>query len=367
MLTGGESERKQAKMPPLALIWAFAWATVSANVSAANELVSVGEVIAERGETASGFLSFAGSTSRGVDIPVTIINGAGNGPLLALIAGVHGMETAPQAALHRIRREIDPADISGAIIIVHRVNVESFRQRTAYLNPLDGKNMNRVFPGNVQGSMSERAAAAITHHVIDQADYLVDMHAGDANEDLAPYVYVPMTGDREQDVSTIALARAFGVGRYLPIDISTTDFEAPIFLDFTAAVRGVTTITTETGSRGEAASWAVDLASNGVRGVLAHLGMTNKGPYLEQTAEVWLSAAEIFPAPKNGFFAASVTSGAEVQEGDEIGRLFDPFGDVIAIVSAPFDGWVNYVIATPPANEGDPLAMISRFGTPPLD
>src|ERR1700683_5060643 len=120
----------------------------------------------------------------GTQIPVTTIEGATPGPTLALIAGNHGYEYPPILALQRLRAEIDSAALSGTLILVHVANMPSFLGRTIYFSPVDGKNLNRVYPGRPDGTVSERIAYAITTQVIERADYVLDLHCGDGHESL---------------------------------------------------------------------------------------------------------------------------------------------------------------------------------------
>ena len=120
-------------------------------------------------------------------MPFSIVHGAKPGPVLALVAGTHGMEYTPIVALQRLRRAIDPSTLAGTVVMVHIANMPSFLSRTIYYSPADGKNLNRVFPGKADGTLSERIAEAITREVIARATHVVDIHCGDGNESLRPY------------------------------------------------------------------------------------------------------------------------------------------------------------------------------------
>ena len=96
----------------------------------------------------------------GTHIPITTIEGARPGPTLALIAGNHGYEYPPILALQQLRTQIDAAGLSGTVILVHVANMPSFLGRTIYFSPIDGKNLNRVYPGRADGKVSERRLAA---------------------------------------------------------------------------------------------------------------------------------------------------------------------------------------------------------------
>ncbi len=147
----------------------------------------------------------------GTQIPLTTISGAGPGPVLALVAGNHGYEYPPVLALQKLRSQVAPAQLSGTVIMVHVANMPSFVGRTVYFSPVDGKNLNRVYPGRRDGTVSERIAFAITTQVIEKADYVLDLHCGDGNESLRPYVYQVVPADEETECrDRLRLAR-FGL------------------------------------------------------------------------------------------------------------------------------------------------------------
>ena len=132
----------------------------------ANDPFMIGDLKVAPGESKSGFLSIEEKDGLGTFIPVTVINGASRGKVLALVAGVHGYEYPPILALYRLKKLIDPASLSGTLILVHIANLPGFKKRIIYYNPYDWKNLNRVFPGNPQGSISERIAHVLKEEVI---------------------------------------------------------------------------------------------------------------------------------------------------------------------------------------------------------
>src|ERR1035437_10155183 len=130
----------------------------------------------------SRMIEVPASSDAGTQIPLTTISGARPGPVLALVAGNHGYEYPPILALQQLRSRIDAAQLSGTVVMVHVANMPSFLGRTVYFSPVDGKNLNRVYPGRPDGTVSERIAFAITTEVIEKADYVLDLHCGDGNE-----------------------------------------------------------------------------------------------------------------------------------------------------------------------------------------
>src|SRR3954468_9528921 len=104
--------------------------------------LKVGSAIAAPGRRATGFLSVPAGSDAATEIPVIVLNGAKPGPTLALLAGAHGTEYASILALEKLARTLDPASMTGAVIVVPLLNVASFANKVPHLNPVDGKNMN---------------------------------------------------------------------------------------------------------------------------------------------------------------------------------------------------------------------------------
>ena len=128
---------------------------------------------------------------------------------------MHGTEYVPIISLQRFLSVMDPNEISGAVIMVQIANVTSFKERKVYFNPVDGKNLNRQFPGNKEGTLTERIANIITTEIIDQADYLLDIHGGELNENIIYYVSFEYNcPDKTVCEKTKFLAHAFG-GYYI--------------------------------------------------------------------------------------------------------------------------------------------------------
>jgi predicted deacylase len=128
--------------------------------------------------------------SAGVDaatyVPVTVFHGARPGPVLAITSGVHGYEFPPILAAQALLERIDPAQLSGTVILVRIGNVNGFEARTPYVNPVDRKNLNRAFPGRSGGTQTERIAWAITTEVIRRCDAHIELHSGDGAESKTP-------------------------------------------------------------------------------------------------------------------------------------------------------------------------------------
>jgi predicted deacylase len=319
----------------------------------------VGPVSANAGDKVSGFLEVPVGIDEGTQIPVTVVHGTRPGPVLALIAGTHGYEYPPITALQRVRQQIDPAALAGTVIMVHVANMPSFLGRTIYYSPVDGKNLNRVYPGNPEGTVSDRIAHQITSEVIDRADYVIDLHGGDGNEALRPYAYWMLSGNAEIDSISKGIVVAFGLDHIVIDRDRPRDPNASLYTSNTALTRGKPGITTETGQMGSNDPRWVDLAERGVWNLLHHFDMI-PGDVRKPEGIVWLESYEVIRSPVTGIFRPAVRDGYAVAEGGVLGVLVDFFGKPIEEVRAPFAGVVNYVIGTPPISEGEPLAMVSR-------
>jgi len=318
----------------------------------------VGDVEARPGVRASGYLAVPDGADPGTRIPVTVVHGATPGPVLALVAGTHGYEYPPVLALQRLRARLDPASLSGSVILVHFANPTTFYGRRIYYSP-DGKNLNRVFPGSPTGTISERIAHVITTEVIERATHVVDVHGGDGNESLRPYAYWQVTGDPAMDEAGKQMVLAFGldhvvVDRERPADPSRT-----MYTSNTAVRRGKPAITVESGGLGSTDEASVRRLEVGALSLMAHLRMLD-APSVRVEHPLWIDRAQVVTSPATGVWHPVVDQKDNVAGGALLGRLTDPFGTVTHEVRAPFAGEVLYVVATPPVSEGEPLAFVGH-------
>ena len=320
----------------------------------------IGGARIKAGTAVSGMLPVpAGADSPGTEIPYTVINGAKTGKVLALVAGLHAYEYPPILALYRLKTTIDPKALRGTVLMVHIANLPSFKKRTIYYGPDDWKNLNRVFPGDLQGTMSQRIAAVLNEEVVGRSDVLIDMHCGDGNEALVPYTYWMISGDKGFDAGTRDLALAFGLPHIIIDDTRGNDLKDSKYLGNTAILRGKPAITTEAGFLGRTDEESVSLNVRGVLSVLRHLGMIDGRP--EPAADpVWIDKYEVVYSKWSGLFAPLAGMGSYVRAGQIVGTVTDYSGAKKEDVRAPFTGILLYVIGTPPCNEGEPLFEVGR-------
>lgn len=339
------------------VVWLVVW--LAAADAAAQQPFRVAGITAAPGTTVSGTITIpARQGDAGTTIPISIVHGRTPGPVLALIAGTHGMEYIPILGLQRLRETLDPATLRGTVVMVHVANMPSFLGRTIYYSPVDGKNLNRIYPGRATGTISERIADAITRHVIGPATHVVDLHCGDGNESLRPYSYWITTGDPEVSAAGREMALAFGLPHIVVDKDRPTDPARSLYTSNTAITRGKPAITTETGALAQMDEGSIRLMLRGVAGLLRHLGMQKDGPP-PVSEPVLLERNEVLRAAATGMFFPSVERGQTVTKGAVIGRITDFQGRTLQEIVAPFDGEILYVVATPPMSKGEPVAMIA--------
>jgi len=331
-----------------------------ANPALCQKTFKVGGVTTSSGEIKSGFINVpAGPDGPEIRIPITVVNGKKKGPVLALTAGIHGYEYPPILALQRLRQQLDPAKISGTVIMVHVVNMPSFLKRTIYYNPHDWKNQNRVFPGKIDGTMTERIAYQITNEVLKQCDYHLDLHCGDGNEDLMTYLYYTETGNPELDKKTLDLAKNFGFK--IIIHVTARPEGQPASMCANASLfMGKPAITVECGKLGVSSEEDITAILDGCSNILKHLNMIDGQP--ERLFDpVWIRKTTYIRSEHAGIFYPLSQGGRHVQKGELLGYLTDFFGNIIQKAIAPHDGIVMYIIATPPMSKGEPMVKIGGF------
>jgi predicted deacylase len=355
---------KLLKVTALAMAWlsSLAVADSTAGQADVHATFTVGTAKAARGQRATGVIPVPAGVDPAYDIPVAVIHGAKPGPVLAVVAGSHGTEYASILAVEELmatsaRAAVDPATMSGTLILVPLVNVASFERLTPHVNPIDNKSMNRFYPGSATGSQTERASFAMTKEVVEKCDHLIDLHGGDLDENLRPYSYWTVTGDKKQDEMSKGMVLAFGLDHIIVSSDRPRDPAASRFLENTASTRGKPSITAEAGRSGPVDSNDVTLLVNGIRGVMAYLKMT-ADPAKPVTNPIWVEKIVSIAAEQDGIFYPAVSRDAHVAKGDRIGAIRDYFGKTIADLSAPDTGIVMFVRALPSLRKGDTIANI---------
>src|SRR6266567_2547713 len=293
----------------ISLLIVIVFVCVSPIAAQIRDTFTVGTATAARGQKAFGTIEVPAGSDAGLSIPVAVFHGTRPGPVLALVSGAHGTEYASIIALEKLIGLLNPAEISGTVIIVPLVNIQSFEQKVPHINPVDRKSMNRFYPGKTDGTQTERASFLITKQVVEQCDHLIDLHGGDLDESLRPYSYWTKTGNEKQDEVSRAMVLAFGLDHIIISTDRPKDPQASRYLENTATTRGKPSITVEAG----------------------HTGI-------------------FYPLTKRGTY---------VEQGMKVGYVTDYLGRVTFEARAPVTGIVLYVCAVPSMTKG---ATITNIG-----
>ncbi len=322
--------------------------------------IVIGPLKVFAGQSVSGFIEVPAGEGVGTSIPVTVIRGAKAGKTLGLVAGVHGYEYPPILALYRLKDMIDPQELSGTLILVHIANLPSFQKRTIYYNPTDWKNLNRVFPGDPDGTISQRTAYVLTEEVVKKCDCLIDLHCGDGNEALIPYTYWMLSGQNEMDEITRGMALAFGIPHIIIDETRSKDPADSKYLGNTALLLGRPAITTESGYLGRTDEESIRRNIEGILSVMRLFRMIEGAP-MNIADPVWIDRYEVVYSQTEGMFYPQAEMGHYVVKGQRVGMVTDFLGNIKEELKAPFSGILLYIINTPPTSKGEPLFEVGRI------
>ena len=318
---------------------------------------TVGTATAARGQKATGTIEVPPGSDAALSIPVAVFHGARPGPVLALVAGAHGTEYTSIIALEKVIGMLNPAEISGTVIIVPLINIPSFEQKVPHVNPVDRKSMNRWYPGKMDGTQTDRASFLITRQVVEQCDHLIDLHGGDLDESLRPYSYWTKTGSQKQDQISREMVLAFGLDHIIISTDRPKDPQASRYLENTATTRGKPSITAEAGYAGTVEADDLNALINGCMNVMRYLKMLPGTPSVVEHP-VWIEKVVTLASDQTGMFYPAVKRGTYVEQGMKIGYVTDYLGKVIFEARAPVAGVVLYVCAVPSMTKGATIANI---------
>jgi predicted deacylase len=311
--------------------------------------LAVGTAVAAPGQIVRGAIP-AGDLSGGISIsiPVVVINGAKPGPVFWVNGAIHGDEPEGPRACQLAMRRIDPAQLSGAVVLVPVVNPLAFSAAERG-NPLDTftYDMNRIYPGKPGGYYSERIAHAHWQAMKDVADMEISIHSGGAHSFLDKAIFVD---ERPQSVE---LARAMGAG-WGCIMSNFTKTGSPMA---TMNGAGKVGITVELGGRSatspERFRYVAEELAKSILNICYHYKMLPGIPTYPEPA--YNGVQEALLAPASGIFlpVEGVDFLTMMKAGDPIAQIVDVFGDVVGTLAAPADGMFFGLRALPNVNMGD--------------
>ncbi|PXA88111.1 succinylglutamate desuccinylase [Nostoc sp. 3335mG] len=259
-------------------------------------------------------------------IPFTVVANS-DGPTVLLMGAVHGDEFEGPIALSRFARDVEAEDIVGRIIIVPAINPSAFADGKR-LSPVDDLNLNRIFPGNRDGSVSEILADFVERELLAIADYVVDFHSGGTSLEYIPLVQIPQSDDDAEIRKAAAIAHAFGAPVSIYMDLLAEDRTVA------AAAKRTNTfwLCPELGGAAQVSREGVRIGEQGLRRFLRHIGSLRDGGSTEPDIATRIlavgGAAHFLFAPCDGIFEPCFTLGDMVTEGMVAGYVhrFDAIG-----------------------------------------
>jgi predicted deacylase len=255
---------------------------------------------------------------------------------------------------------INPGSLSGTLVLVHIANLPGFQKRLIYYTPYDWKNLNRVFPGDPSGTLSQRIAYVLTEEVVKKCDFLIDLHCGDGNEALIPYCYWMLGDNKELDQISREMVLTFGI-KYIIIDKGRgKDISDSKYLANTAILLSKPAIITESGFLGGTDEKSITRNIDGILSVMRLFKMiTGKPEFVPDP--IWIDQYEVIYSKWDGLFYPETEMGYYVSKGEKVGFITDYLGNIIRELRAPFTGIMLYIIHTPPIVKGEPIFEVGRI------
>lgn len=311
------------------------------------------------------------------ELPVVRVTSARTGPTLALVAGVHGGKVAAVHALEQLARELPGQLTAGTVLLVGPANLAGYRAGLAQTSPDDGLNLNRIFPGRVDGSPTERLAARLMAEIVSHSDYLIDLHGSDGDEAVGRFAYAARPGVHPRtDSLALGLALRWGVPVVVWDEDGPRELATSRFLQTAAHLSGVPAITVfESGATREDSTATAAFVA-GAHRVLTQLGMLEppvtqsvapRSPPSSSRATVPSIIAPrrtVSAAVTSGAWSPSVRPGDRVASGELLGTLRDSSG-VAHGVRAAAPGLVLHLRLEGSVPSGVPLAILAELPLPP--
>lgn len=266
-------------------------------------------------------------------VPYGVIQGSAPGPRVAIVAGVHGTELVTQDAVQELWKSLEPDQVRGSLTVIFVADVLAAQAGLPGANPVDGRNLNRVWPGAQDGTFSERLAARIWSELLLESEVVVDVHGGEWVEDVHPFAIVHASGDAARDHRALELGSLLG----LPF-VETTPGEGT--LSGSVARTGGIGLAMEVGGGGRRSTEERALLVAALQRVLAALGSIEGNSQDQAPSTVSLSGAVQLRSSVAGVVVSSVQAGQTVAVGELLCTVTDFDGTVLETVLAPHSGWV---------------------------
>ena len=305
-------------------------------------------------------IEFNDSLNNRTTLPIIIVKGKNNGKVLTITAGVHGSELSPIIATQELIREINPSQLRGTLIIIPITNIGAFYRYTPYKNPIDQKNINRIFPGKKNGTISEKIAHFIASKIIPLSDIFLDAHSGDLNEDLLPFVcYYENKKYPKQTKIAKELSEYCGFENVISYPYTLNDNEPAKYVFKQASQSGKIALSFESGKLGFVQQEAVERIKRGYFRILDKIGMYKYNDPKGDSEFQILKSPIYIKSNNRGILYTDLKAGDKVIKGQKLGHITNEFAKRIQVFNSPVTGIILYMLGVPATNINQTVFAIS--------
>jgi predicted deacylase len=277
-----------------------------------------------------------------IDIPVLVHRSVNPGPVVLLMAGMHGDEVNGIEIIRRMVKGKMLFPIKGTIIAIPILNIYGFLNFSRQVP--DGKDVNRSFPGNSSGSLASRVAYRLMKEIIPHIDIGIDYHTGGANRSNYPQIRCKMKEENKR------LAQAFCA----PFTLHSPHRKGSLRRE--ASKLGKSILVYEAGESLRFDEKGINIAIEGTRRLLHHLEMVSTSE--PTSASVVCTRTSWIRAQRAGLFRSFVKNGEFVRKSQVLGSITDPYGEMELKLKSPTEGYVIGLNHMPVVNQGDALLHI---------
>lgn len=317
-----------------------------------NKVFCLGNFTVQPGEKKSGFLKIGNGEFQ---LPAAVLHGKQPGKTVLITAGIHAEEYVGIQAAMELEQELKIQKLAGTVVIVKVVNRKAFELRSGSESHEDGKNLNRVFPGDPKGTWSDRLAHAIEKELLSIADYYIDLHSGDSYEQLTPYVYYAGAADKEVVEQSREMAQQADVPYMVGSNVSMGGC-----YNYAASL-GIPSILLE---RGQMGGWTQEESHStrrDVRNILCHLGIYQgekdyRNYYPLEVKDLCYQAAN-----EQGLWYPCKKPGDMIRQGDIMGVIKDYEGEILEVCKAEYGGVILYQTGSLQVQESGSVIAYGRI------
>lgn len=281
-----------------------------------------------------------------ISLPVTVINGSDEGPILWLSAAIHGDEINGVEIIRQVLQKVSPSLLQGTIIAVPIVNIFGFIEQSRYLP--DRRDLNRSFPGSNRGSLGSRLANLFMEEIVSKSTHGIDLHTASDHRKNLPQIRANL-----HDPATYKCAQAFAA----PVIIHSQTRDGS--LREAATKRGIPVLLYEAGEALRFDSNAIQVGVDGILRVMAALKMYPLETYTEAQPMIQVNETKWVRASRSGILRLYVELGQKVNKKQLLGVISDAFGEKNTTVNAPCAGMVIGSLQNPLVNQGDAIFHIA--------